>query len=276
MQVDGSQRTRLDRFGRPRWSPDGGRFLMVDFAIPAHVSLLDQKTNQRSAVRIPDMEFWSAPNWASDRTIVAVVGAGWGDKIAIVDVTNPERAKVKEVLWEMNFKGQGVDVNPHGPVYHAGTGRCVFVGGAREGMVLYSFTRGQASQPKRLEPEGYDSLLQDLAFSPDGRYVLFTSNRSGPRGADPNLRRSPRQPRRTPARTRKRRVETDLARETPAALIGQPARFFPQERQRHVERAVTVAVVKKHAARVFTSTVARRVMRLTRPTCCLPSISKLT
>ncbi len=48
-------------------------------------------------------------------------------------------------------------------------------------MALYSFKRGKADPPRRLEPAGYDSLLQDLAFSPDGRYLLFTSNRTGPR-----------------------------------------------------------------------------------------------
>ena len=48
-------------------------------------------------------------------------------------------------------------------------------------MALYSFKRGQADPPRRLEPAGHDSLLQDLVFSPDGRYLLFTSNRTGPR-----------------------------------------------------------------------------------------------
>jgi hypothetical protein len=55
-----------------------------------------------------------------------------------------------------------------------------FLGMAME-LALYSFERGQTDPPKRLEPEGFDTLMQDLALSPDGRYVLFSSNRSGPR-----------------------------------------------------------------------------------------------
>jgi hypothetical protein len=181
MHSDGSQRLHLGTFGRPRWSADGRQFMLIDFAIPAHVRLMDLKAEKVGLLQIPDLEIWSAPNWVSAGTIVAIVGRGWGYSIALIDVTDPAHGKVKEILWEMNFKGQGLDVNPHGPVYLASTGRCVFIGGTKEGMVLYSFKRGQAAPPKRLEPAGFDSLLQDVAFSPDGRFVLFTSNRAGPR-----------------------------------------------------------------------------------------------
>jgi len=181
MRTDGSQRRRLGPFGRPRWSPDSRQFMLIDFAIPAHVALMDIRPEKRSPLRIPDLQLYSPPNWASDGTIVAVVGSDFGDTIALLDVTDPAQAKVKEVLWKMNFKGKGPNVNPHYPAYLASTRRCVFIGGAREGMALYSFQRAQVGPPQRLEPEGYDSLMQDLALSPDGRYALFSSNRFGPR-----------------------------------------------------------------------------------------------
>ena len=182
MRANGSGRHRLGSWGRPRWSPDGRQFLVADFAIPAHVSLVDVGSEQRRPVQIGSgMKFWSAPQWVSPGMIVAVVGADWGDTIALVDVTDPAHARIKERFWNMDFKGRSIDVNPHSPVYLASTGSGVFVGGATAGMVLYAFQRGQTGQPKRLEPDGYDALLQDLALSPDGRYVLFSSNRTGPR-----------------------------------------------------------------------------------------------
>jgi hypothetical protein len=181
MRADGSQRRRLGAWGRPRWSPDGRQFMLINFDIPAQVTLMDIKTQQTSPLQLPGMQIYSVPNWASDGTILTVVGAGFGDAIAFVDVTNPAHGKVKEILWKMNFKGPGIGVNPHSPAYAAGSRCCVFIGGAREGMALYSFKRGQADPPKRLEPVGYDSLLQDVALSPDGRYALFSSNRTGPR-----------------------------------------------------------------------------------------------
>jgi hypothetical protein len=57
-------------------------------------------------------------------------------------------------------------------------------------MALYSFEPGKAGSPKRLEPEGSDSLMQDVALSPDGRFALFSSNRTGPRqrGSAPGAR----------------------------------------------------------------------------------------
>ena len=93
---------------------------------------------------------------------MAVVGAGSGDTIALLDVTDPAQGKVKEVLWKMNFKGNGLNVQPSYPAYVTSTGRCVFIGQSREGLALYSFERGQADPPKRLEPAGYDSLVQDV------------------------------------------------------------------------------------------------------------------
>jgi Tol biopolymer transport system component len=181
MQADGLERVRLGSFGRPRWSPDGRQFLLIGFDIPAHVTLMDSTGKTKDPLEIPKMKLYSPPNWVNDRTIVAVVGTDFGDSIALIDVTNPAQAKVKEVLWKMNFKGAGPDIRPHHPAYVASAGRCVFIGGAYAGMALYTFQRGQSDSPKRMEPEGYDSLMQDVALSPDGRFALFTANRAGPR-----------------------------------------------------------------------------------------------
>jgi Tol biopolymer transport system component len=181
MQTDGSQRRLLGSFGRPKWSPDSRQFMIIDFAIPAQVTLMDVKPDKSGTLRIPGLQFYSVPSWASDGTIVAVVGAEFGDTIALVNVTDPAQGKVTEVLWKMNFKGKGLGVSPLYPAYTASTGRCDFIGKGNEGMALYSFRRGQADPPKRLEPEGYDTLIQDVALSPDGRYALFSSNRTGQR-----------------------------------------------------------------------------------------------
>jgi WD40-like Beta Propeller Repeat len=185
MKPDGSGRRRLGSFGRPELSPDGRKLLLDSFRIPATVTLTDVGSEERQPVRLRNLQIHSVPHWAGDGTIVAAVGAGFGDSIALIDVTDPAQAKVKQILWKMSFKGQGPDVQPVAVVYRPGTGRCVFVAKptipTTNELALYWFERGRADQPKRVEREGADSLLQDLALSPDGRYVLFTSNRTGPR-----------------------------------------------------------------------------------------------
>jgi len=159
--------------------------MLIDFAIPANVTLMDVRPERSGPLHIPDLQIYSTPSWASDGTIVAAVASNFGDTIALIDVADPAHGKVKEVLWKMNVNGKGPNVQPHYPAYLPSTRRCVFIGKevvpGKEGMALYSFQRGQVDSPKRLEPEGYDSLMQDVALSPDGRYVLFSSNRSGPR-----------------------------------------------------------------------------------------------
>jgi len=181
MQADGSQRRPLGSFGRPKWSPDSRQFMLIDFSIPANVTLMDVTPEKSGPLQIPDLQIHSIPSWADEGTIVAVVGSDAGDTIALLDVTEPAHGKVKEILWKTNFKGKGLDVQPSYPAYLASTRRGVFIGTRREGMALYSFQRGQADPPKRIEPAGYDSLMQDVALSPDGRYAVFCSNRSGPR-----------------------------------------------------------------------------------------------
>ena len=60
MQANGSGRHRLGSWGRPRWSPDGRQFVVADFAVPAHVSLVDVGSEQRRPVQIGSgMKFWS-------------------------------------------------------------------------------------------------------------------------------------------------------------------------------------------------------------------------
>ena len=44
-------------------------------------------------------------------------------------------------------------------------------------MALYVVHTGQFDPPTRLESGGYDNKIAALAFSPDGRYVLFCSDR---------------------------------------------------------------------------------------------------
>ena len=181
MQADGSQRRLLGSYGRPKWSPDSRQFMIIDFAIPANISLMDVKPEKSGPLQIPNLQFYSVPSWASDGIIVAVVGTEFGDTIALVDVTNPPQGRITEVLWKMNFKGKGIGVSPLYPAYAVGSRRCVFIGKGNEGMALYSFQAGHADPPKRLEPEGSDTLIQDVALSPDGRYAVFSSSRTGPR-----------------------------------------------------------------------------------------------
>jgi len=174
MQRDGTDRRRLGGYGRPRWSPDGHQFLVISFAKAPEVTVIDDRPGQPSGVlQIPDQKVFSIASWAGEGTIVAVVGEDEGNAVALIDVTSPADGKLKEVLWK---RGKDLDVKPSEPVYSPITRRCIFVGEDSKGMALYSFEVGKPGAPKRLEAAS-DNLIRDLTFSPDGRYVLFSSNR---------------------------------------------------------------------------------------------------
>lgn len=175
MNADGTGSRRVGGYGRPRWSPDGRQFLVAGFGNPScTMALLDAETGQERPLDVPGHKVFLTPSWAGDKTVVAAIGAEVADVIALLDVTDPAAVKVKEVLWK---KGDGADVTPSYPVYNAETRRCVFVGAGPKGMALYVVRRGKSAPAKRLEPEGLDRPITDLAASPDGRYVLFCSDR---------------------------------------------------------------------------------------------------
>ncbi len=182
MNSDGSDRRRLGGYGVPKWSPDGKQLLIASFSSPCRLSLIDVETAEERPVILDGHKTYSSPGWAGDsQTLVAIISSSGGAGIALVDVTDPEEARVKQILWR---RGDRIDISPLYPVYSPKTDLCVFVGEDENGGALYSVKPGQLEPPKRLEPGGYDGKIARLAFSPDGRYVVFCSDRpSGTRAA---------------------------------------------------------------------------------------------
>ena len=198
MQANGSDRRVLSHYGRPRWSPNSRQVLIVDFQKPRHLMLMDIGLGQTIPVTIAEKNIFWEPSWCGNETIAAVVGVQQPEAIVLIDVRTTGKANIKGTLWTV---GNGLDVQPFYPLYSAATGRCVFVGVENKKKALYAFRRGQSDPPRRLEPEGDDNLLQDLAgLSPDGRYVLFSSDRPERRARvpDPATRKSPSQANRFP------------------------------------------------------------------------------
>jgi dipeptidyl aminopeptidase/acylaminoacyl peptidase len=185
MQADGSARRSLGAYGRPRWSPESRQFLLAGFGNPTALTIMDIRPERSGDLALPEDAIFSVPSWAAEGTIVAVVGPahGPGDSIAVIDVTDPPRAKIKGFLWK---RGPGLDVQPYHPIYSPATGCCVFVGKTQgKGRALYVLTPRAAGRPARLEADGlFDNLIQDPTFSPDGRFVLFSSDRRPDRGAE--------------------------------------------------------------------------------------------
>jgi hypothetical protein len=99
--------------------------------------------------------------------------------IALVDVGDPSRARVNEVLWQ---RSNGPEIEPSCPVYVNASRRCYFVGATKsEAFGLYVIDHGKAGPAKRIGPEGDDPQMTDLSTSPDGRYLLYSSHGVDPR-----------------------------------------------------------------------------------------------
>ena len=192
MKADGSGRRALGEYGRPKWSPDSRQFFIVDFAMTRSVTLMDIRPEKSGPLSLAGVNLFPEPSWAGNELIVAAVGGAEPDSIALIDVSEPGEARIKETLWK---RGKGPDVAPYHPVYSSATGRCVFIGSGVKGKALYAFRRGQADPPHRVERDGFDKEMVDLATSPDGRFVVFSGDRPGRRAGQPGPARDATAPR---------------------------------------------------------------------------------
>jgi len=185
MQADGEGRRKLAGTGRPRWSPDGHQFLVVSPSEPHEVTVIDDRVGGKSGVlKVPDGKIFSMPAWAEPGTIVAALGIDSADRVALVDVSDPENAQVKEVLWKRRD-----DRGPTSsyPVYSPATRRCVFVGTWDGQSVLMAVDRDSKAVARPIEAElPPRASIRDVAISPDGSYLLFVSDA---RASRPGARR---------------------------------------------------------------------------------------
>jgi Tol biopolymer transport system component len=174
MKADGTERRWLGGSGYPKWSPDGRQLLVFSFTNPCELKLFDVETRCERLVHFPGYKIYSAPSWADEESIVAVVRAKNETTltIALIDVGNRSQAKIKKVLWR---RGDGVEVEPAYPVYSPATGLCFFVGREKKGMALYALEPGNT--PRALEPGQCDGKIASLSLSPDGQFLLFCSDR---------------------------------------------------------------------------------------------------
>jgi RNA polymerase sigma factor (sigma-70 family) len=170
MKADGSERKLLGDYGKPMWSPDGRQLMIMTFGDPVQVTIMDVDPARSGVLALPGSRFHSHGSWAGIGTIVAVIGPGQGDTVALIDVSDPTQARVKEVLWR---RENGPDVEPTYPIYSPARHRCIFAGREAQGTVLYSVVRGEARAGKPLGPHGHDSKIYHLTYSPDARYILY-------------------------------------------------------------------------------------------------------
>ena len=143
MKADGSERNRIESYGRPRWRPDNSRIMIIGFSVPHGVTLIDVAARVGKAANCnwPDASSSLPRDGLGKGCDIASIGEGEeADSIALIDVSDPGRCEVKEVLWKRN---KGLDVVPMASDLSTVTGRCIFVGRDAKGYALYGFDRGK-------------------------------------------------------------------------------------------------------------------------------------
>jgi RNA polymerase sigma factor (sigma-70 family) len=190
MRADGSARHHVTEFGSPFWSPFGRELLINSYSLPTTSTMFNLETKKGQVIKVPDHQVFSWPSWVGPDTVVTALAPQEkyeGDSIALLDVREPNRAKVLEVLWKRDVD---LDVIPRWPVFRPGTNQCFFEGveptkegGPPERRALYSLSRGESLRAKPMRLVGQEHIpgstgtgLGSLSFSPDGRYLLISAN----------------------------------------------------------------------------------------------------
>jgi WD40 repeat protein len=175
MRSDGTDRRRLPLpFGAPFASPDGKQILINSFSEPTECTIFDLGTGRSRVISVPGQQIFSWPRWVSPGVLVAVVGTGKAQAIALLELNDSTDAKIGEVLWRRSIE---LDVFPRWPLFSPYSGICYFVGVEPNRRTLFSVRRGGSGRAMPVESLGQDDKLGGLAFSPDGRYLLFGANR---------------------------------------------------------------------------------------------------
>ena len=173
-KADGTDRATLCEYGRPAVSPDGKRVLVSSFGNPKRLTMLDVESGGVSEVALERYRIASTPVWVDPTSFVAMTQSENGEAITHVDVSSPKGLRVDSTLWKLDPK---IDLYANHPALSS-TGHCAFVGLGREGRALYSVIDAIGTA-KRLESGPFDNVISSLAFSPDGKYLLFCSDRPG-------------------------------------------------------------------------------------------------
>jgi Tol biopolymer transport system component len=171
--------TELGPGNYPTFSRDDKRIASCqqpDLTKPTMTTVIQLEAVKAGVVEVPGYHIFSWPRWAGPGRIVATLGTGVeGEMIAILDVTDPARAKIVKTLWK---RGPELDVYPRWTILQPGTDRCFFVGVAPGNRRTLCATRpGEPGRAEPLEPGNLPDMLGGLSFSPDGRYLLFNANR---------------------------------------------------------------------------------------------------
>ena len=140
------------------------------------MTVIDDRPDRKSGqLEIAGKKTFPDPNWAGDGIIVAPIGTDSAEAIALVDVSKPEEAEVKEILWT---RGKELDVEPSYPLYSARTHRVVFVGlDNQKNKELYTFERGKKHPPGGSSPGCNRRRSGTSPPRRTGADVLFSSNR---------------------------------------------------------------------------------------------------
>ncbi len=177
LQPDGKDCAPLTEnlYGIPRWSVDGRYIMVKHFGNPAVVTLVDVTDPNKAIqkpVKLSGYEMSSLVGWADEgKTMVAIVKDSIGSfSIALIDVTDPPNAKIKQTVWK---KGDGLNISVNQPAYSPVADLCIFAGKDEAGWALFKIRVGKDKVPTRIEPVGYGDPISSLYFSPDGRYMLF-------------------------------------------------------------------------------------------------------
>jgi hypothetical protein len=182
MNADGSGRHRAADFGAPFWSPDGRQLLVNTYAVHPRSTVIDLATEEESDVAVPGHRIFSWPSWAGHGMLVSALAPMEkyeGTSIALLDVRNPGKATIIDILWR---RSQGPDVDPRWVVYRPETRECFFVGVESTQRMIYVVKCGEPLRARPLDViertrPGQYQQLGGLSFSPDGRYLLFDANR---------------------------------------------------------------------------------------------------